>query len=105
MPIAPRTNGQQPPHVHPAEIDLGSYVFWRGDEDFRHGAFATLRHKSPISYSPALARPGESPGVGHRALTTYDDVRHASRHPEIFSSAPIILMFDDGHGTRSLPSI
>jgi cytochrome P450 len=94
MPIPTRTNGQQPPHVHPAEIDLGSYDFLRGDEDFRHGAFVTLRRDAPIAYFQALARPSESPGRGHWALTTHEDVRFASRHPEIFSSAPTILMAD-----------
>jgi cytochrome P450 len=92
--IAARTNGREPPQVHLADIDLGSYDFWRRDDEFRHGAFATLRQKAPISYFPALARPGESPGLGHWALTTHDDVRFASRHPEIFSSVPTILMSD-----------
>jgi cytochrome P450 len=90
----PWINGQEPPYVDLADIDLGSYDFWASDDEFRHGAFATLRRKAPISYFPALARPGESPGSGHWALTTYDDVRYASRHPEIFSSVPTILMSD-----------
>jgi len=94
MPIAPRINGQEPPQLDLADIDLGSYGFWRRDNEFRHGAFATLRRKAPIAYFPSMARPGESPGRGHWALTTHDDVRFASRHPEIFSSAPTILMAD-----------
>ena len=34
------------------------------------------------------------PGQGHWALTKHDDVHFASRHPEIFSSAPSITMDD-----------
>jgi hypothetical protein len=75
MHIAPRINGQERPHVQLSDIDLGSYDFWGRDDEFRHGAFATLRQKAPISYFPSLARPGESPGGGHWALTTHDDVR------------------------------
>jgi methyl-branched lipid omega-hydroxylase len=94
MPVATRTNGQQPPQVDISDIDLGSYEFWKRDEDFRHGAFVTLRRHAPIAYFQALARPSESAGRGHWALTTYQDVRFASRHPEIFSSAPTVLMAD-----------
>ena len=94
MPIAARINGQEPPQVDLADIDLGSYDFWGRDEEFRHGAFVTLRREAPIAYFQALARPGESPGRGHWALTTHDDVRFASRHPEIFSSVPTIVMSD-----------
>jgi cytochrome P450 len=94
MPVATRTNGQQPPQVDISDIDLGSYDFWGRDEDFRHGAFVTLRREAPIAYFQALARPGESPGRGHWALTRHDDVRFASRHPEIFSSVPTIVMSD-----------
>jgi cytochrome P450 len=94
MPIAARINGQEPPQVDLAEIDLGSYDFWGRDEEFRHGAFVTLRREAPIAYFQALARPGESPGRGHWALTTHDDVRFASLHPEIFSSVPTIVMSD-----------
>jgi methyl-branched lipid omega-hydroxylase len=94
MPIAARINGQEPPQVDLADIDLGSYDFWGRDEEFRHGAFVTLRREAPIAYFQALARPGESPGRGHWALTTHDDVRFASLHPEIFSSVPTIVMSD-----------
>jgi methyl-branched lipid omega-hydroxylase len=94
MPIVARINGQEPPQVDLADIDLGSYDFWGRDEEFRHGAFVTLRREAPIAYFQALVRPGESPGRGHWALTTHDDVRFASRHPEIFSSVPTILMSD-----------
>ncbi len=89
-----RTNGQSPPDVPLSEIDLGSWDFWRLDDDLRDGAFATLRREAPISFFPQLTREGDPPGCGHWALTRYDDVRYVSRHPEIFSSVPGITIAD-----------
>ncbi len=94
MGIATRTNGQEPPQVDLSDIDLGSFDFWGCDDEFRHGASATLRQKAPISYFPALSLAGEPAGRGHWALTTHDDVHFASRHPEVFSSVPAIVMAD-----------
>ena len=53
MPIVARINGQEPPQVDLADIDLGSYDFWGRDEEFRHGAFVTLRREAPIAYFQA----------------------------------------------------
>ncbi len=38
---------------------------------------------------------GFEAGAGHWALTTYDDVHHASRHPEVFSSIPTSTTLSD----------
>jgi cytochrome P450 len=92
--IESRINGESPPQVRLSDIDLGSWDFWRQDDQFRNGAFATLRHEAPISFFPQFTRDGEEPGKGHWALTKYDDVQHASRHPEIFSSVPSTTMAD-----------
>jgi methyl-branched lipid omega-hydroxylase len=86
--IAWRKNGMPPPHVPLAEIDLGTIEFWEWDDDLRDGAFATLRRESPIAFFEVAELPGWQPGAGHWALTTFDDVHHASRHPEVFSSIP-----------------
>jgi cytochrome P450 len=86
--IAPRENGTPPPHVPLADVDLGALAFWDQDDDLRDGAFATLRREAPISLFPAPEIPGFPAGAGHWALTRFDDVHHASRHPEIFSSSP-----------------
>jgi cytochrome P450 len=86
--IAPRKNGTPPPDVPLADADLGSMEFWDQDDDRRDGAFATLRREAPISFFPTPELPGFSAGAGHWALTRFDDVHHASRHPEIFSSIP-----------------
>jgi cytochrome P450 len=80
--------------VHLGDIDLGSWDFWRKDDGYRDGAFATLRREAPISFFPQLTREGDPAGRGHWALTRYDDVRFVSRHPELFSSAPGIMMAD-----------
>ena len=101
MGITTRLNGQTPPDVPRSAIDLGTWQFWAEDDDFRDGAFATLRRESPIAFFPE-AHPGEDaeqiqefqPGPGHWALTRYDDVHFASRHPDIFSSAAGITIGD-----------
>jgi methyl-branched lipid omega-hydroxylase len=86
--IAPRKNGTAPPHVPLADADLGTLEFWDRDDDLRDGAFATLRREAPISFFPTPDISGFSGGAGHWALTRFDDVYYASRHPEIFSSTP-----------------
>ena len=87
-PIARRENGVPPPDVPLADIDLASLDFWGRDDDIRDGAFATLRRESPITFFEVADFPGFPAGAGHWALTRFDDIHHASRHPEIFSSIP-----------------
>ncbi|WP_280830867.1 cytochrome P450 [Mycolicibacterium frederiksbergense] len=94
MGIAPRVNGAPPPEVPRAEVNLGSWRFWREDDDVRDGAFAALRRHAPISYHPACIEDGFPESHGHWAVTRYDDVFYASRHPEIFSSASGITIGD-----------
>jgi cytochrome P450 len=86
--IARRKNGDPPPDVSLADIDLGALEFWEWDDDLRDGAFATLRRESPIAFFEVPEIAGFAAGSGHWALTTFDDIHHASRHPEIFSSIP-----------------
>jgi cytochrome P450 len=93
--IAPRENGAPPPHVPLDEIDLGTMEFWDWDDDRRDGAFATLRREAPISFFEVPEFAGFPPGRGHWTLTTYDDVHHASRHPELFSSIPTSTALTD----------
>lgn len=86
--IARRENGVPPPGVPLGDIDLGSLEFWERDDDLRDGAFATLRRESPVTFFDVADFPGFAAGGGHWALTRFDDIHHASRHPEIFSSIP-----------------
>lgn len=93
--LAPRTNGAPPPDIPLADIHLESLAFWELDDDFRDGAFSTLRREAPISFWPAVEYEGFEPGDGHWALTKHDDVHFASRHPDIFSSSPNITINDN----------
>ena len=86
--ITHRANGTPPPEVPLSDIDLGSLEFWSWDDDRRDGAFVTLRREAPIAFFDAPCIPGFESGPGHWALTSFDHVHHASRHPEVFSSIP-----------------
>jgi methyl-branched lipid omega-hydroxylase len=92
--ITTRINGLAPPNVPLADVDLAVWEFWSADDDIRDGSFATLRREAPVSFHGEPALPGFETGDGHWALTTFDDVHHASRHPEIFSSYPNITIAD-----------
>ena len=92
--IATRVNGAGPAEVPLADIHLDSLEFWGLDDDYREGAFATLRREAPISFWPAIEMPGFPAGGGHWVLTKLDDVFYASRHPDVFSSNPGITIND-----------
>lgn len=94
MSIATRVNGQPPPDVALADIDLGTIEFWEQDEQLRDGAFTTLRREAPITFFHEIEYDGFEAGNGHWALMAFDDVHYASRHPEIFSSYPNITIGD-----------
>src|SRR5262249_54871120 len=81
-------HGTAHPYSSPAFAVPGTFEFWDRDDDLRDCAFATLRREAPISYFPTPDISGFPGGAGHWALTRFDDVHHASRHPEIFSSSP-----------------
>jgi methyl-branched lipid omega-hydroxylase len=93
--IATRVNGAPPLDVPLSEIDLGTWDFWEQDDDFRDGAFATLRREKPISFWEIPNQPDFDLGAGHWALARYDDVHYVSRNPQIFSSAPNITIGDN----------
>jgi cytochrome P450 len=78
------------PKVPLDEIDLSSMEFWLEPEEWRHGAFRTLREESPVHwcepYEP-IDDAFPSDGRGYWSLTRYDDVWHASRNPQLFCSS------------------
>ena len=94
MAIVLPKNGAPPPQIALSDIDLGSVRFWSRDDDVRDGAFATLRSEAPVSFHRELTQDGIEAGPGHWALTRYDDVHFASRHPDIFSSAQGMTIAD-----------
>ncbi|TMK55500.1 MAG: cytochrome P450 [Actinobacteria bacterium] len=67
------------------EIDFGNTELWnRSDWD---GMFAKLRHERPVSWHSEPEIEGlAARGPGFWSLTKYEDVQHASRHPEVFIS-------------------
>jgi methyl-branched lipid omega-hydroxylase len=94
MGIVTRVNGAAPPEIPLSEVNLGSWDFWGLDDDLRDGAFATLRREAPVSYHRSFIRDATAEMAGHWALTRYDNVFYASRHPEIFSSSLGITIGD-----------
>ena len=68
------------------EIDLGSPEFWLLPDDARDAAFATLRAERPVAFFSEPQFGTQPAGPGFWALTRYDDVWHASRHPKLFIS-------------------
>lgn len=78
-------------------IDLAARSFWAQTPEERDAAFAYMRRETPVFWS----RPAESdllpPELNTRgfwSLTKYEDIRYASRNPQIFSSAGGITMED-----------
>jgi cytochrome P450 len=94
MGIATRINGKPPPDVALEDVQLGNFEFWGLDDDTRDGAFATLRREAPITFFHEVPMEGVPQGPGHWALTKFDDIFYASRHPDIFSSYPNITVAD-----------
>lgn len=94
MGLTSRLNGQLPPEVPLSEVDLGRWSFWDRDDDAREAAFLALRRHAPVSFQREPRHPDFEPGKGHWALTTFDDVFYASRHPDLFSSASGINIGD-----------
>jgi methyl-branched lipid omega-hydroxylase len=93
--IVTPVNGALPPDLPLGDVDLSDWDFWAQDDAVRDGAFATLRRESPITFfNPPATFSGADPGGGHWALTRFDDVHFASRHPDIFSSAGGIVIGD-----------
>ncbi|WP_370500268.1 cytochrome P450 [Mycolicibacterium sp. jd] len=79
------------------DIDLSDRSFWARPHEERDAAFAVLRRENPVPWSrPADSDllPPEQNLKGFWSLTKHEDIRYASRHPEIFSSAEGITMED-----------
>lgn len=79
------------------DIDLSARSFWAKSPEERDQAFAVLRRENPVAWSrPAESDllPPELNTKGFWSLTKQADIRMASRHPEVFSSAQGITMED-----------
>jgi cytochrome P450 len=71
----------------PTLIDenLANLSFWAKPPEERHALFTSLRAADAQVFCPLPQSPD---GEGFFALTRYEEVAEASRHPEIFSSEP-----------------
>ncbi len=79
------------------DIDLADREFWTKPPAERDAAFAVLRRENPVAWSrPADSDllPPEQNLKGFWSLTKHEDIRLASRHTEVFSSAQGITMED-----------
>ena len=65
--------------LKPGGLDLS--IAAEFDEGFPHAYFKMLRAEAPVCWHP------ERDGPGHWAITRYDDLKFASRNPQIFSSS------------------
>ena len=88
------------PLVQPG-VELGSFnlsdpEFWNAPREFREGAFHTLRTQAPLTFWEEwdfpTRRSRRAPATGRS--TTYNDVWHVNRNPQIFSSAGGITVPD-----------
>jgi cytochrome P450 len=78
------------PNVPLEDINLSDFDLWLQPEEWRDGAFRTLRHESPVHWSEGYkAVEGAFPtdGRGYWSLTRHDDIWHASRNPQLFCSS------------------
>jgi cholest-4-en-3-one 26-monooxygenase len=64
--------------LKPGELDLS--ISAEFDQGFPHAYFKMLRAEAPVCWHP------EADGPGHWAVTRYDDLKHVSRNPQLFSS-------------------
>ena len=79
------------------DIDLSARSFWAKPPEERDAAFAVLRRGEPGAVEPPGGVGSAAPELNTRgfwSLTKQEDIRMASRHPEIFSSAQGITMED-----------
>ena len=65
--------------LKPGELDLS--IAAEFDDGFPHPYFKMLRAEAPLCWHP------ERNGPGHWVVTRYEDLKHVSRNPLIFSSA------------------
>lgn len=77
------------------EIDLSARSFWALSAAERDAAFTVLRRENPVPWSRPVESdllPPELNTKGFWSLTKYEDIRAASRNPEVFSSADGVIM-------------
>src|SRR5262245_20176132 len=68
--------------------DISQWEFWTGDRAERLRAWHDLRDAPGLPFYPerTFADSPFDPGPGYYAVTRYEDVWNASRHPELYCS-------------------
>ena len=77
------------PDTSGIDLDALDYVggtAYAGGSYGRQAMWKKFREDRPIAFLPETDIPGFPEGPGFWSLTTFDDVMHVSRHPEIFQS-------------------
>src|SRR5215471_684182 len=69
-----------------ADIELSDVEFWLRPDDYREGAFRTLRRDAPVRFFAEREYPPLAAGPGYWSLTRHDDIWAASRNPQLFVS-------------------
>jgi methyl-branched lipid omega-hydroxylase len=69
-----------------ADIDLSDVEFWLQPDEYREGAFRTLRRHAPVRFFAEREFPPLPAGPGYWSLTRHDDIWAASRNPQLFVS-------------------
>jgi cytochrome P450 len=83
-------------------LDLDLYV-----EGAPHAVWKRLRAEAPVFWQPEYPQPGSlqperAGGPGFWSITRHADVKHISRHPELFSSAQGTNIFDHDPATLAI---
>ena len=68
------------------EVQLSEAEFWAAPDADREAGFQRLRDEARIPFYPEPDYGDLPQGPGYWALTRYEDVMYASRHPELFCS-------------------
>ncbi|MEU8802641.1 cytochrome P450 [Spirillospora sp. NPDC048819] len=77
-----------------ADIDLSKGGFWAAPYADRAAAFEVLRREKPFAFFAEPRVMWARPGPGFYAVTRYADVVEASRRPDDFSNAEVVMVFE-----------
>jgi cytochrome P450 len=75
------------------EIGLSDRRIWRREID-RYELWRRFRDERPVAFHAELEMDGFPAGPGYWSVTRFDDVRHVSRHPELFRSGQGFMIPD-----------
>ncbi len=80
------TSGPDTSGINLDSLDYVGGTAYAGGSYGRQAMWKKFREDRPIAFLPETDIPGFPAGPGFWSLTTFDDVMHVSRHPELFQS-------------------